>query len=1167
MSVIILFAVLWVISPLALIPVVVVLAAKNSELNAKLKRLSGQTQPTQVQQRPVMPQPTVAQPQPAVVQPQPAAVQPQPTAVQPQPTVAQQRPAAVPPQMRPVANQKTGAVTSSTGLKPVHLLFGIGTLLVVVAGLIFATTTWRLIPSTGKLLILSAVILLFFACSFILEKWMHLKQTSVTFYMLGSFFSSLVVIAVGYFSWFGSSFSLFGEGRFLLCFISLILLGILLLLGHFFYKMRVFLILSSLFLSASLVFLCRHVTPDAGKMLCIMGIYLLGFTCLMFLEKWKKSFGITVIILDVAYIVLTIILLSISETSVFICLALCLSHAAILMLAFIYKQAWINWILPLYSMLSVFSVSGLCSSKWESLYVSEGAIYQMVFTIACLICFLIYTLIRFRKKAVFRTIVSDWIFTFAILIQSFYACVSMQMQNEVVGEADVLACIIQWVLAAVTAAVILLLSLRDENKWFRQSLLASMSVMGMSALYALVFKLLIWQSDEWKMILPMLFLAVLYLIGIVARSYIKKIFTDTVFAGRLLRIWQHISLTFAAFTCLITEQRTLWMSFCLLAVILLLQGIYYKRQHNFYGIFSALLFPFVSMLGLKEAAVAFTGDEAAALICTADIKIAVCLLLILSSSFLYSGFVDRKKLIKGDKNTFTGLHIDWNYVTLSLMILILTVQTIDGSSRGLSAAQMWFLLLFYVCYTASRCARMVQPYVYSAACVCGCFAWMTQQMIPLPEICGNECRALILLGCGFVLYRFVWKEKPKAGAWIGYALLAVFLLEQAKGVHAYAGEPGVYKLTVFLIVVCVLLVFAFRKAKLRYMLLTGGTLMAAAYLTLDSIMSEEHAAFFTDSIQPAITCAGIFTLLNVLLMAGMCILLPVLMYREKESCVVCVPVIIYYYILASVIDYLQLEETSANLLWLMMFLLMVMLGRRLHEKTVEIHESVEGDCGASKHLMIDWMGISGIISPIIQLFSKAEGWRFCGLMLLAVYVLCFHDRISQKLNRWLASIAACFITIAWWTQPFLNIPTLLKTEWKIAGLIGFLSVITFAVWKEYKAVCSWVLFGGSVCCVLWQSLDTIRFQKLTDTLILAVAVLLILLYAFIKKSGRWFLLSSMTLVILVIYLSRDFWKSIAWWIYLLAAGILLIVFAATNEYRKKQDKKEPTKQLFHEWEW
>ena len=58
------------------------------------------------------------------------------------------------------------------------------------------------------------------------------------------------------------------------------------------------------------------------------------------------------------------------------------------------------------------------------------------------------------------------------------------------------------------------------------------------------------------------------------------------------------------------------------------------------------------------------------------------------------------------------------------------------------------------------------------------------------------------------------------------------------------------------------------------------------------------------------------------------------------------------------------------------------------------------------------------------------------------------------------------------------------------------------------------------------------------------------------KKKQWFMLSAITLVAQCIYASRKFWISIAWWVYLLVAGAVLIVIAARNEYKKRQGEAE-----------
>ena len=46
------------------------------------------------------------------------------------------------------------------------------------------------------------------------------------------------------------------------------------------------------------------------------------------------------------------------------------------------------------------------------------------------------------------------------------------------------------------------------------------------------------------------------------------------------------------------------------------------------------------------------------------------------------------------------------------------------------------------------------------------------------------------------------------------------------------------------------------------------------------------------------------------------------------------------------------------------------------------------------------------------------------------------------------------------------------------------------------------------------------------------------------------------LVAVVVYMTRDFWLSIAWWVYLLTAGIGLITFAAVREKRRDEEEKQ-----------
>ena len=63
--------------------------------------------------------------------------------------------------------------------------------------------------------------------------------------------------------------------------------------------------------------------------------------------------------------------------------------------------------------------------------------------------------------------------------------------------------------------------------------------------------------------------------------------------------------------------------------------------------------------------------------------------------------------------------------------------------------------------------------------------------------------------------------------------------------------------------------------------------------------------------------------------------------------------------------------------------------------------------------------------------------------------------------------------------------------------------------------------------------------------------LAIFLWAQVKKDVPWARVSGALILLIVVFLTRSFWLSISWWVYLLAAGILLILFAATVEKKRR----------------
>ncbi len=112
----------------------------------------------------------------------------------------------------------------------------LGAFFVMLSGLVFATTTWRLIPGFMKIgcLVLFAIILFF--SSYIAQNRLKIYLTAKTFYGLGAIYLFVSVIAAGYFRLFGEYFSIPGEGRYYVYFFATLLSEIAFIYGLHLFK-------------------------------------------------------------------------------------------------------------------------------------------------------------------------------------------------------------------------------------------------------------------------------------------------------------------------------------------------------------------------------------------------------------------------------------------------------------------------------------------------------------------------------------------------------------------------------------------------------------------------------------------------------------------------------------------------------------------------------------------------------------------------------------------------------------------------------------------------------------------------------------------------------------------------------------------------------------------
>ena len=122
---------------------------------------------------------------------------------------------------------------------------------------------------------------------------------------------------------------------------------------------------------------------------------------------------------------------------------------------------------------------------------------------------------------------------------------------------------------------------------------------------------------------------------------------------------------------------------------------------------------------------------------------------------------------------------------------------------------------------------------------------------------------------------------------------------------------------------------------------------------------------------------------------------------------------------------------------------------------------------------------------------------------------------------------------------------------KLLGTIGTLSIILRLIVKKYVkdiSVYEYGILGVAYLSFLGAA------ETVGDGIGMLLVVLVLMLYSYYKKYGSQFIVNVAALILGSLYLTREFWTNLPWWLYLLGIGSILIVVAVRNEAREKENK-------------
>ena len=113
--------------------------------------------------------------------------------------------------------------------------------------------------------------------------------------------------------------------------------------------------------------------------------------------------------------------------------------------------------------------------------------------------------------------------------------------------------------------------------------------------------------------------------------------------------------------------------------------------------------------------------------------------------------------------------------------------------------------------------------------------------------------------------------------------------------------------------------------------------------------------------------------------------------------------------------------------------------------------------------------------------------------------------------------------------------------------LGLGIVLLGKIWYDTIEKVRILQFIGACLLTALLILNNLAAPALPNVLFLGVSALAMLIIGTILKQKKYAILAAVTLILVALYITRELWMSIAWWVYLFVAGVGLVIFAIKKE--------------------
>ncbi|HAM79999.1 SCO7613 C-terminal domain-containing membrane protein [Ornithinibacillus bavariensis] len=1048
---------------------------------------------------------------------------------------------------QPVIKSKKELTAKQVRERNITWGLNLGVILLLLGGLVLATSTWEMLGNWTKTGLIAAVSVLFYTLAWLTSRVLHIKKTGFAFIVLGSLFLPIIVVSAGYFELFGSYLSFSGEGKYLFGAIgTLVILPIYAFLAIKLAS-RLFVWFSYVTLSVlvGLVIAALHLPID-GFYFSIMlynALLILGY------RTFKNHHKLT---------------LFLKEFIPFIQANLILS--TLLMLVFYDSEVMYSFNLLLTAVI-----------YFAMIFVSNHRSYHFVFT-----AMLIYGAYQLVENSILEGVGE---IAYALLGVIFLALPKLikdsgslhkifRITSAVVSAMAFLYISLEGILLRagvgsiilMIAYIIIALNFTYLASTVKNKLFTYLSpIFLVSAIYELALLGKLWFNYDSITFPFYLFVFLFYLVGgcfvnIALWKPIKESSRDI--SGLMLIITLFIAL-------LDSTKFIQSLMFFILGLTAIVMNHYENRVAMkkiapwLHPVSIALFIITIHAHFMKPTNAMFIEEPIQV------VGVIFGSLFVLTASYIWkkSSWINFSSSSFYTAQIFYGLGI--------IFSLSFGLESITRAFIYLGGIGMAYLL-----YRKTNWAAI--PYIMSSISVIFYFSVLVvlhtelTQIPTLFEWFEFVIGAIALLGLGLTI-RNQEQRLMKAYYWVGQIYLPISLfislfLLGTDSLWAFLLTTVIYGITVKMVrtewqiktylyagftTAWISLVLLFSKLEwwegIPYTYLIISVLLLVSWFICNEVWKKRIVYYFLPFSSVGIASFYIsypyeIDLFMITLLYGSLVLL--VLHRMKWDVISIIPLLFMY---AAVMkfaenDYLVDYELVVHAGF---GIILVVVGRILYSHLYEHKKN---------NTRLDWYTLMAFIT-FLNSYQYSFGnemlvYKILPGILIVILLFMNRNRITDIPSKWMVFAASVFLL-----QPYyvllghVELPDLFVREFYVLPWIIVVIVLRCYVMKDKKTITNYIQWAVLVIVAILLVQDGLQSNTIYDALIIGVLSLVSLIAGMIYQTKSFFFIGAGVLLFNVFMQTRPYWGKLPWWGYLLIAGSILIAIASYNEWQKQKSSE------------